>query len=96
MKSLEQIRTILREHDAELRSRYGLRQLAVFGSYSRGSATEDSDIDILVDVDPSIGLRFVSLAEDLEQLLGMRVDLVSRRAVRPDAMRLIEKDLVSV
>jgi predicted nucleotidyltransferase len=70
--------------------------LAVFGSYSRGEATDQSDIDILVDVDPSIGLRFTSLADDLEALLGTKVDLVSRRAVRPDAMRLIEKDLVSV
>jgi len=40
-------------------------------------------VDILVDVDPTIGLGFVTLAERLEEVLGLPVDLVSRRAIKP-------------
>ena len=56
--------------------------MALFGSWSRNEQTETSDVDILVDVDPSIGLRFVALAERLESLLDQHVDVVSSRAVK--------------
>ncbi len=75
---------------------FPLHRIALFGSVARGDAREDSDIDILVDVDPSIGLRFVTLAERLEALLGRQVDLVSRRAVKPLLWRRIERDLIDV
>ena len=70
--------------------------MALFGSVVRGEATEASDIDILVEVDPSIGLGFVTLAERLEQLLGHRVDLVSRRAIKPSLWAQIEPELLDV
>ena len=53
-------------------------------------------MDILVEVDPSIGLGFVSLAEELERRLQERVDLVSSRAVKPNRRRFIEPDLIYV
>jgi predicted nucleotidyltransferase len=53
-------------------------------------------VDILVEVDPSIGLGFVTLAEELERRLQERVDLVSSRAVKPNRRRLIEPDLIYV
>jgi len=53
-------------------------------------------VDILVEVDPSIGLDFVTLAERIEKLLGVSVDLVSSRAVNPRAMKFIEPELVYV
>jgi predicted nucleotidyltransferase len=65
-------------------------------SYARGDQRPESDVDILVDVDPSIGLEFVSLAERLEQLLGTHVDLVSRRAVKPANWKYIEPELIYV
>jgi len=79
-----------------LGSEFPLRRMALFGSVARGDATEASDIDILVDVDPGIGLGFVTLAERLEQLLGHRVDLVSRRAVKPSLWKQIEPELLDV
>lgn len=66
----------------------------MFGSWARGEATEQSDIDILVEVDPTIGLRFVDLANELESALGRRVDLVSRRAVKPALWEIIRPDLI--
>ena len=75
---------------------FPVRRMALFGSVVRGEATEASDIDILVEVDPSIGLGFVTLAERLEQVLGHKVDLVSRRALKPSLWKQIEPELVDV
>jgi hypothetical protein len=80
----------------ELGLEFPVRRMALFGSVVRGEATEASDIDILVEVDPSIGLRFVTLAERLEQLLGHKVDMVSRRALKPSLWKQIEPELVDV
>lgn len=96
MKSREEILSTLQEARQELVEKYDIRRLALFGSYARGEQREDSDVDILVDVDPSIGLRFVDLADRLEELLGVRVELVSTRAIKPRNQKIIEKDLVDV
>jgi uncharacterized protein with HEPN domain len=58
-----------------------ISRIALFGSYAREEQRADSDIDILVEVDPSIGLRFSALAEELERLLEEPVELVSSRAI---------------
>lgn len=70
-----------------LLERSGVRSAALFGSTARGDARADSDIDILVVLDPDahVGLlRFIELKERLENLFGRDVDLVSRGALRPD------------
>jgi len=85
---------ILREQKPILMRKYPLHRLSLFGSWARGDQTERSDIDILADVDPSIGLRFVSLAEDLEEILGCKVDLVSQRGLRPRLREMVERELV--
>jgi len=79
-----------------LRQEFPLRRLALFGSTARGEAGPESDIDLLVDVEPSIGLGFVTLADRLEAALGRRVDLISRRAIRPELWKQIEPDLIDV
>jgi predicted nucleotidyltransferase len=86
----------LRDSKPTLLKEFPLRRMALFGSVARGQATAGSDIDILVDVDPSIGLRFVTLAERLEDLLGHSVDLVSRRALKPLLWQQIEAELIDV
>jgi uncharacterized protein len=79
-----------------LRQDFPLKGMAVFGSVARGESTPESDLDILVDVDPSIGLGFVTLAERLEKDLGRKVDLVSRRSLRPSLWKRIEPELMHV
>ena len=96
MKTREEILASLGAAKAELQKRFRVRALALFGSYARNQQTEKSDVDILVEVDPSIGLGFVSLADELERRLQQKVDLVSSRAVRPNLRRLIEPDLIYV
>lgn len=96
MMTREQILRILSENKGHLQTAFKVRTLAVFGSYARGEQQEDSDVDILVDVDPSIGLDFVTLCETIEKLLGTRVDVVSSRAVKPSSRKVIEPELVYV
>lgn len=70
----------------------------LFGSYSRGDAHADSDVDILVSLDYSepIGLRFFGMYEDLTALLGMKVDLVSDRTLAPYARQSVDKDKILI
>lgn len=79
-----------------LQREFPLRRLALFGSIVRGETDVASDIDILVDVEPSIGLGFVTLAERLEELTGHKIDLVSRRAIKPRLWKEIEPELIDV
>ncbi len=94
MTAREQILQTLHEQRKLLSRRYPIRRLALFGSWARGDAQEKSDVDVLVDVDPSIGRRFVDLAEDLERALGRPVDLVSHRAIKPAYWKRIEPELI--
>ena len=96
MTTRESILSTLRRERSKLREHFGVKRVALFGSYARGDQTESSDVDILVEVDPSIGLRFVALADHLESLLGVRTDVVSRGAINLPHWQLIEPELVDV
>ncbi|MDM7266208.1 MAG: nucleotidyltransferase domain-containing protein, partial [Aquificaceae bacterium] len=60
----------LRNHLRYLRKEYGVKSLAICGSYARGEHKESSDVDILVEFSKPIGLKFISLADYLEKILG--------------------------
>jgi uncharacterized protein len=90
--TLSRLRAVL----PELRRDFPLGRMSLFGSVARGESLPDSDVDILVEVDPSIGLGFVTLAERLEAVLGRKVDLVSRRALKPAFWKQIEPELIDV
>jgi len=96
MKTREEIINLLRQAKPELVREYGVKWLGLFGSYARGEQNEESDVDIVVEVDSSIGLRFVDLAETLESLLGIRTEVVSKRAIRSRNWELIKKELINV
>jgi uncharacterized protein len=96
MKTREEILTILQERKPDLVKRFGLARLALFGSFARGENKENSDVDILVEVPPSIGLEFVDLAEEIEKILGIPTDVVSRRAIKPRHWNVIQEDLIDV
>ena len=95
-RSRQEILSQLKSAKPGLEREFPLRRLALFGSWAREEASADSDVDVLVEVDPSIGLRFVTLAERLEAVLGQRVDLVSQRAIQPRLWKLIEPELIDV
>ena len=70
----------------------------LFGSFSRGEETKDSDINIMVSLDKSkpIGLKFFGMWNDLEELLGRKVDLVSEGTLLPFAQESVERDKILV
>ena len=71
---------------ADLCRRYGVMELSIFGSAVRGEMRPGSDIDVMVEFDPGarIGLlRFESLSEELGALVGHKVDLVTKRGLKP-------------
>jgi predicted nucleotidyltransferase len=93
MGTLQDILTALRRERQRLFARHALTSMAVFGSTARGEQRPDSDVDILVEFDTSKDYDFLELAEELEQVLQRKVDLVSRKGVRPWYMEHIERDL---
>ena len=85
-ESLDEIKRILKKHEKELKEKYGVKEIGIFGSYLRGEAKEESDLDILVEFDPEAKislLDFVELENYLSDLLGVKVDLVERSALKP-------------
>lgn len=93
----QEMRTVLREHMKELKERYGVKELGIFGSCVRGEAGAESDVDILVDFERPIGFfKFLELEEYLSRLIGRRVDLVSRRALKPHIGKNILREVVPV
>ncbi|MDI6895765.1 nucleotidyltransferase family protein [Methanocella conradii] len=94
MKSLEEIRSILEKHKEEIREKYGVVILGIFGSFARGEEREDSDIDILIELESPIGLKFFELWDELEKLLGYEVDLVRKKFLREEIREEILKEVV--
>ena len=70
--------------------------MAIFGSYSRGENTDESDLDILVEFNGKIGIRFIDLADDIESIVGLKVDLVSKNGIKRGYLSAIDSDLVYV
>lgn len=81
----------------EIRQRFSVKKLAIFGSVARGEASDSSDVDVLVVFDrPATFDIFMDLKFYLEELLGMGVDLVTDKALRPQIRRAIEQEMVDV
>jgi hypothetical protein len=83
MTSAVEIREVLRKCLPEIREKYGVTSIGIFGSYARGEAAPTSDIDIIVEFDRPIGWELVDLADYLESCLHHKVDLVIRRSLHP-------------
>lgn len=96
MESLENIKHILTLNLPTLKHDYPIKYLGLFGSYARGEAHGNSDIDILVEFSEPVGWEIGGLALDLEALLGKKVDLVTRKAIKKRMIPFIEKELIYV
>ncbi len=77
--------------------KYGAKKIAVFGSYARGEEKPKSDIDILVEFSESPDFfEFIKLEDYLEKLLGIKVDLVTRDALKPLIRQEILKEVIYI
>ncbi len=81
----------------EIRQRFSVKALAIFGSIARGESTDNSDVDVLVVFDRKASFDlFMDLKFYLENLLGTKVDLVTDKALRPQVRRAIEQEWINV
>ena len=97
VRSSSETLALLRAHKPELVERFGVTELALFGSAVRGESGPDSDVDILVSFDrPADPDCFFGVQFYIEDLLGRPVDLVTDKALRPELRPYIEAEAVRV
>ncbi|TAJ43887.1 nucleotidyltransferase family protein [Methanofollis fontis] len=95
MKTRTELLGILRSMKDELRERYHVERIALFGSYARDEQGEGSDVDILVTFGSGADLfDFVGLSQYLEERLEMKVDVVPETALRPEIRREVTRDML--
>ena len=93
----DEVLNVLRVHKATLVQRFGVVDLALFGSIVRDQATDDSDVDIIVKFDsPATSKRYFGVQFYIEDLLGRPVDLVTDKALRAEMRPYIEREMVNV
>jgi len=96
MKTLQEIKSILEKNKQKLYAKYPIESIAIFGSYSRNEQSKLSDIDIMIEFNDDIGIKFIDLADELEDLLGVRVDLVSKNGIKKRYYKVIKPELIYV
>jgi len=99
MKTLEEIKARLEHLKPVLREKFEVETIGIFGSYTRGEQSKKSDVDILVEFseDAEIGFfKFLDLEEFLSRKLGVKVDLVTKNALKPYIGKRILQEVVMV
>ena len=82
MLTKERILELLREQTPYLAQEFGVSKIGLFGSFAKGHASDASDIDIVVEFDRPIGLRFMELGDYLEKLFGRKVDILTPTGIQ--------------
>jgi len=96
-KSIQKIKRILLSHKQDLSDKYGVREIGIFGSYVKNEHKKNSDIDILVDLEKPMGFfKFIRLERYLSELLGAKVDLVTKNALKPHIGQRILAEVIYV
>jgi hypothetical protein len=84
MQKIDELKKILQNNKKTLKDEYGVIQIGIFGSYTKGNQKKSSDVDILVEFEKAVDLfTFVQLKNHLSDLLGVNVDLVIKKALKP-------------
>ncbi|MBI3601044.1 MAG: nucleotidyltransferase family protein [Nitrospinae bacterium] len=94
MRTFEEIKEILQKHKDKLKEQYGLKEIGIFGSYVKDEQDEKSDLDILIELEKPIGfVRFMRLENALSELIGIRVEMVTKKALKPYIGRRILQEV---
>ena len=97
MPKIEEIKEKLSNHKTDVKQKFNVSELGIFGSYVRGEQKKGSDLDILVDFKEPVGLfKFMDLEEYLHDILGLKIDLVSKKALKPRIGKQILKEVVFI
>lgn len=95
--NLKHIKALLSQIKPELRRKYKVKEIGIFGSYARGEQKKTSDLDVLVKFDKNASLfDFVELGNFLEEKLKVKVDVVSEGGVRKELKNIIMKEVIMV
>jgi predicted nucleotidyltransferase len=95
--SIQKIRSILLAHKQDLSDKYGVREIGIFGSFAREENRKNSDIDILVELEKPMGFfKFIRLEREVSELLGEKVDLVTKNALKPHIGQRILAEVIYV
>ncbi len=76
-----------------LRHNFGVKRIALFGSYAIGKATKKSDVDLMVEFQRPIGLNFIDLAEHLEKILGVKIDILTAAGIEGIRVKKIAQSI---
>ena len=99
MKSLEEIKNTLTKQKQELRQKYGITEIGIFGSYVRGEQKKQSDVDLLVKFEEPSNLTlldFIRLENYLSEILGVKVDLVEKTTLKPRIGKRVLQEVVNI
>ncbi len=99
MKTFEQIKSTLAEHKEELRQKYKIKEIGIFGSYVRGEQKKQSDIDILVEFEETANLSlldFIGIENYLSDILAIKVDLVEKHTLKPRIGKHVLEEVVNI
>ncbi len=95
MKTLEEIKQLLKQSKSVLQENYKVTELGIFGSYVRGEQTEKSDVDVLIDYEKAPTLfKLVELRSYLNELMGMKVDVVTKKGLKPKIRERVLSEVV--
>ena len=84
---------ILRANLQQLNIEYGVRRIGIFGSYAKGTHTTDSDVDLVVEFERPIGLRFIEFSERIENLIGAKADILTPAGINSIRNHRISTDI---
>ncbi|KKR97371.1 MAG: polymerase beta domain protein region protein [Candidatus Uhrbacteria bacterium GW2011_GWF2_41_16] len=94
MKSLSEIKKIIQKHKEDLEEKYAVKEIGIFGSCARGEQDETSDIDILIELEKPVGIvKFLKLEKHLSLLLEAKVEIVTKKALKPYIGRQILQEV---
>lgn len=93
MTSKKKITALLNEKRAYLAAEFGVQKIGLFGSYEKGTASVESDIDLVIEFSRPIGFRFFALAEYLEELLGAPVDILTPAGIEGIRVPRVAKEI---
>jgi len=97
MMDIKEIEEIISKHKKELYEKYKIKEIGIFGSFVRGENKKESDVDIVVEFEEVPGLiKFIEIEEYLSKLLGRKVDLVRKPAIREELKDKILEEVVYV
>lgn len=97
MKSCKNIEEVLKKYKEELVEKYSVKEIGLFGSYVRGEQKKRSDVDVMVEFNEAPDLlKFLEMERYLESILGLKVDLVRKKAIREELKDIILNEVVNI